>query len=163
MGEFPTPEDATAYLHDHIPLSKAMGVVVRSISVDKVELIAPLAPNINHRQTVFGGSIASIATLAAWVYIHFRLQVEVAFSYRVVITKSETDFLHPVAGDFIAVCPAPDSADWSRFKKALSSHNKGRVTLSTRIVSENATDMRLADFVGTFVALKRDDNAVELS
>jgi len=131
-----------------------MGVIVRSISGERVALIAPLAPNINHRQTAFGGSIASIATLAAWAYVHFRLRDEVTFSYRVVITKGETDFIYPVTGEFIAICDAPDSANWLRFRKGVSGHNKGRITLLTHIVSESEPDKPLATFVGTFVALK---------
>ena len=53
------------YLHEHIPLSKAMGVTVRSVSGEAVTLAAPLAPNINHRETVFGGSASALAILAA--------------------------------------------------------------------------------------------------
>ena len=38
-----------------------MGVRVVSAAFDRVELSAPLAPNINHRDTLFGGSAAAIA------------------------------------------------------------------------------------------------------
>jgi hypothetical protein len=44
------------YLHEHIPLSAAMGVKVVQADPQCVVLTAPLAPNINHRDTVFGGS-----------------------------------------------------------------------------------------------------------
>ena len=53
------------YLHTHIPISKAMGVEVVERSEAAITLSAPFAPNINHQGTVFGGSIASVATLAA--------------------------------------------------------------------------------------------------
>ena len=49
------PFELEAYLHEHIPLSKAMGVSVVSVEEGIVILRAPLAPNINHRETVFGG------------------------------------------------------------------------------------------------------------
>jgi len=45
------------YLHDHIPLSKAMQVTVLSAQTDSVILSAPLAPNINGKETVFGGVV----------------------------------------------------------------------------------------------------------
>ena len=62
------------YLHDHIPLSRAMQVTVISLAQDRVILSAPLAPNINHRDTVFGGSASAVAILAAWSLLHTRLQ-----------------------------------------------------------------------------------------
>lgn len=45
------------YLHDHIPLSKAMGVDAITVSVDEVVLSAPLEPNINHRQTALAAAL----------------------------------------------------------------------------------------------------------
>ena len=70
-GATTTPErmqaiDIEHYLHAHIPLSLAMGVKVLSSSREAVRLSAPLAPNINHRATVFGGSASAVALLAAW-------------------------------------------------------------------------------------------------
>jgi len=46
------PAELEQYLHEHIPLSKAMAVFVVSVAQDAVVLGAPLAPNINHRETV---------------------------------------------------------------------------------------------------------------
>jgi thioesterase domain-containing protein len=54
------------YLHVHIPLSAAMQVAVVAVDASGVTLAAPLAPNINHRDTVFGGSASAVAILAAW-------------------------------------------------------------------------------------------------
>lgn len=62
------------YLHEHIPLSKAMQVTVVSVAEAAVVLSAPLAPNINHRDTLFGGSALAIAILAAWSLLYTRLQ-----------------------------------------------------------------------------------------
>jgi len=45
------------YLWEHIPISKAMGVRVDSASLEKVILEAPFTNNINHKKTVFGGSL----------------------------------------------------------------------------------------------------------
>ncbi len=57
-----TPSELQTYLHTHIPLSKAMEVEVVQATPDIIELRAPLAPNINHRGTAFGGSISTLAT-----------------------------------------------------------------------------------------------------
>lgn len=73
MSEIASPADLQSYLHTHIPLSKAMDVAVIACSPDEVVLHAPLAPNINHRDTVFGGSLSTIAILSAWSLLHVRL------------------------------------------------------------------------------------------
>jgi thioesterase domain-containing protein len=54
------------YLHERIPLSRAMAVEVRAATAEGVEIYAPLAPNINHRDTVFGGSASAVAILTTW-------------------------------------------------------------------------------------------------
>ena len=60
-----TNESLEAYIHRQIPITAAMGVQVIEATADRVELSTPLAPNINHRETVFGGSAAAVATLTA--------------------------------------------------------------------------------------------------
>jgi len=45
-----TPLELERYLHEHIPLSRAMQVSVVSVQPESVVLSAPLAPNINHRE-----------------------------------------------------------------------------------------------------------------
>jgi Putative thioesterase (yiiD_Cterm) len=59
-------------LHQRIPLSRAMGVAVLEAAPARVALAAPLAPNVNHSGTVFGGSAASVAVLSAWSLVEVR-------------------------------------------------------------------------------------------
>lgn len=68
-----TPSDLEAYLHSHIPLSAAMQVHVDEVTGEHVRLSAPLAPNINHRETVFGGSASALSILSARSLLHVRL------------------------------------------------------------------------------------------
>ena len=56
--------DMERYLHENIPLSQVMGMQVRVASPEQVLLWAPLAPNINHHQTVFENNGAVLTTLA---------------------------------------------------------------------------------------------------
>ena len=67
------PTDIEQYLHEHIPISMAMGVRVLEAQYHRIVLSAPLSNNINHRATVFGGSASSLAILSAWTLVHFRL------------------------------------------------------------------------------------------
>ena len=73
QGEPVQPGELAQYIHEHIPLSKAMGVSVVAVEDDAITLQAPLEPNLNHRQTVFGGSASALAILASWSLLHVRL------------------------------------------------------------------------------------------
>jgi len=53
------------YLRAHISISTAMGVRMIACDEHGVRLQAPLAANINHRATVFGGSASAVAIPAA--------------------------------------------------------------------------------------------------
>jgi thioesterase domain-containing protein len=96
-----TPEELQSYLHNHIPLSAAMQVRVDAVSDDHVLLSAPLAPNINHRDTVFGGSASALAILSAWSLLHVRMRKSGVVA-RLVIQSNRMDYLKPVAGAFAA-------------------------------------------------------------
>ena len=135
------------YLHEHIPLSQAMAVSVSAIDDNGVVLSAPLAPNINHRNTVFGGSISTLAILSAWTFVHVRLQTP----SRIVIQSNSLDYTNPAQGDFQSHCLPPDEKSWQRFLSTLSKRGKGRITLSAEVYSAATLVGR---FQGKYVALK---------
>jgi len=139
----------TQYLHDHIPLSKAMQVSVHSLNEDSVVLAAPLAPNINHRDTVFGGSASAVAILAAWSLLHTRLSAA-GLSSRLVIQRNTMHCELPIDGDFIARSFFNDAADWPAFVRMLSRKGRARITVSAVLEYAGQEVGRLD---GEFVAL----------
>ena len=54
------------FLHEMIPLAKAMGVGVEVSDERALVLTAPKEQNKNSLNTAFGGSLVSIATLAGY-------------------------------------------------------------------------------------------------
>ena len=147
-----SPQDLERYLHEHIPLSAAMQVAVLEASPEQVRLAAPLAPNINHRRTVFGGSAAAVATLAAWGLLHLRLSAE-GFAGRLVIRRSEMRFEQAIAGGFEAVARAPDEEHWRRFRSAIARGRPARIEMRATLIFAGA---RAGAFTGEFVALPAD-------
>ena len=147
-----TEAELETYLHDHIPLSRAMAVRVVSIADDKVVLGAPLAPNINHRDTVFGGSASALAILSAWSLLHLRLSAAGQPS-RVVIQRNSMDYLAPIAGDFIATATAPDAAAWDGFLRMLTRRGLARITIGAELEYQGRIAGRLS---GEFVAFGKD-------
>src|SRR5688500_10698651 len=100
------------YLHAQMPLARAMGVRVLDADGDRVRLCAPLAPNINHRQTFFGGSASALATLAAWTLAHQRLLERDGLDVHLVIQRGSMEYLEPAAAEVEAECVAPAEPEW---------------------------------------------------
>jgi thioesterase domain-containing protein len=117
------------YLHDRIPLTRAMAIEVREASADRVQVRAPLAPNINHRDTVFGGSASAVAILAAWSVIRVRMQTE-GLEGRIVIRRNTMSYEQPMAASFTATAGTPDPAEWAKLRAALARGRPGRVRVT---------------------------------
>jgi thioesterase domain-containing protein len=140
------------YLHEHIPLSRAMGVEVLKADNDGVVLSAPLEPNINHRETVFGGSASSLAILAAWSVVHFGLERE-GLSCRVVIQKNTMSYDKPIAGVFTAKCDAPDEETWKRFVTTIKRKKMARIEVLSVLEYNHEIAGKME---GVFVAIRLD-------
>ncbi len=147
------PIELEGYLHLHIPLSKAMQVSVLSVKNDGVVLSAPLAPNINHRETVFGGSVAAVAILSAWALVHTRLSTE-GLQARLVIQRNTMEYEKPISGAFTAESFLRRPEDWVSFVRVLKRRNKARITVASHLVFLGEMAGR---FEGEFVALGQAD------
>ena len=147
-----TREEVEHYLHDHIPISSAMGVRVVSCDSTGVRLAAPLAANINHRATVFGGSASAVAILAAWTYLYFVLRM-MGCTARLVIQSNTIDYLAPITADFEGGCEAMSAAELERFTKTLRRHGKARITVAATLT---CAGVKTATFKGDYVAVRLD-------
>lgn len=146
-----TPVELTNYLHRHIPLSAALGVSVHSANASEVVLGAPFGPNINHRCTVFGGSLSALAILAGWSWLRVFTDRGAEESVPTLVIQSQKmEFLAPAAGAFEAVCRAPTSEVRGRFCRSLEKYRRARLNLAVEVTSAGVS---VARFEGEFVAL----------
>ncbi len=150
----PNTDDLQAYLATHIPLSTAMQVHVAIAEDNHIELRAPLAPNVNHRGTVFGGSIASLATLACWSLLWVRTR-DWEPAPHLVVRRSKIDYDHPALGEFRAIARIPPEMDWEAIAGRYSSWQRTRVILEANVI---AGTLAAAHFSGEFVALAPEGN-----
>lgn len=145
MGEL------TDYVHEHIPLSRTMGVEVVSASSSHVKLTALFEPNVNHQCTVFGGSASAVAILAAWTLMHVRLTEE-GLDFDLVIQRNSMEYLVPFAKDFTAESSFEDEVVWGRFLKLYQRRGRGRLLVPASLYCEGEEVGKLE---GAFVALSR--------
>lgn len=141
------------YLLQNIPISSAMGIQVEKASPQQIILSAPLSNNINHKKTVFGGSLHAVATLACWSLIHVNLSQLCLDDFQIVITNSEIAYLAPVASDFKAECHMIEPSLWNRFVKMLQKKGKSRLTLQAKIWQ--GTQL-CVDYSGVFAAIEAE-------
>ena len=125
-------------LHEEIPLTLAMGLVVKSLTTDSVCLTAPLKNNINHKSTAFGGSLYSIAVLAGWSLIYSQLQNR-NLKGHIVIQESNIQYIKPVTTDIEAVCKIESPELLERFIKTYLKKDMARIMLNT-IIQQGDTD-----------------------
>ncbi len=138
------------YLHSKIPLSSAMGVRVLKATTDEIRLLVPLKPNLNHLNTVFGGSASAAAILAGWALVNMRLD---AFDPRpeLVIQANQLQYLKPIFCDFEVTTEPIDDGAWRAFERSLQRKGRGRIQAGSFLTSEGE---RCCEFSGTFVALR---------
>jgi thioesterase domain-containing protein len=138
--------DAEKFLHEQIPLTRAMGLRVIANDESGFTLEAPVALNSNHLRTAFGGSINAVATLAAYGFLWLELNEAAA---HVVVAESSIRFLRPVRATIRATCLRPDANVLTEFSRRFSENGKARITLRVNVTEAGET---AAEFEGGFVA-----------
>lgn len=137
-------------LHHDIPLTREMGLRVIDWQQHRLRLHLPLAPNVNHKSTLFGGSLYCGAVLAGWGWLHLRLREAGIEDGHIVIQDGQISYPLPVRGDAIALCDPPDPALWDKFLTTYQRRGRARLALHTRITAQDS-DADAVRFVGQFV------------
>ena len=137
-------------LHHDIPLTREMGLKVLSWQGRQLRLQLPLAPNTNHKSTMFGGSLYCAAVLAGWGWLHLRLREEGIEDGHIVIQEGQISYPLPVTVDAIATCEAPEDAVWEKFLSTYRRYGRARLTLPTYIFNQGSDDAAVR-FSGQFV------------
>lgn len=138
---------------DDIALARHIGVSVSAYDDSGLVLTAPLAANSNHHGTAFGGSLFSLAVLAAWGLLTLKLE-ERGVRGAIVVQKSEIDYLAPVTGDFIARAHAPDERELTQLVNLVKRRGRGRIRLTATIEQAGVSAVR---FAGSFAVMRNGE------
>ena len=138
--------DAEKFLHEQIPITRAMGLRVVANDENGFVVEAPVALNSNHLRTAFGGSINAVATLAAYGFLWVELNDAAA---HVVVAESSIRFLRPVRETIRATCQRSGANDLAEFRARFTDKGKAAITLRVNVTETGET---AAEFEGWFVA-----------
>jgi thioesterase domain-containing protein len=129
-------QEFKARIYKEIPLSKAMQIEVLEASTDQVVVRAPLAPNINHKQTAFGGSVHSLGLLSCWALVTATstlVEAEGMAADYIVVQDSKIDYQKPIAVDFSSRTRWPSEKEREKFLMTLRKRGRARATLRSEI------------------------------
>ena len=115
-----------------IPMARAMGVTVVDYDGNRIALSAPLAPNVNDKGCAFGGSLASLMTLAAWGLVNLKL-ADADIVADVFVQDSAISYLNPVWDALTAQAGAEPGQDWDQFIRDLRERGKARITMMAEV------------------------------
>jgi thioesterase domain-containing protein len=137
------------FLHEMIPLAKAMGVGVEVSDDRALVLTAPKEQNKNSLNTAFGGSLVALATLAGYGVVWELMKDEKKTDkpvWHIVVKESRAAYRRPVLGDLRAICERPAQAAIAEFKEALARYGKAKLKLRASIIEDGnvAVDVQAA-------------------
>jgi thioesterase domain-containing protein len=148
----PLADDLLRFIRDKIPLARAMDLRLHAVSEGHLSLAAPLAPNVNDKGCAFGGSLASVMTLAGWALVELELQRR-GEDCDVFIGDSAVRYLAPVWNDFRADAVLAEGTDWTAFFATLAVRGKARIDVRCEVPGDTARPA--ATLEARFVAKRR--------
>ena len=151
-GPVMTARELETYLYERIPLTRAMAVEVRAAGPGGVEVYAPLAPNINHRDTVFGGSASAVAIVAAWSALHVRMRAA-GLDVRLVIRRNTMSYDRPITSGFTATAAPPADEAWDKLVATVERGRPARVNVGAQL---HCDGQLVGELDGEFAVLQKD-------
>src|SRR3954463_13065199 len=121
---------AEKFLHEQIPITRAMGLRVVANDENGFTVEAPVALNSNHLRTAFGGSINAVGTLAAYGFLWMELNDAAA---HVVVAESSIRFLRPVREAIRATCPRPEPSSLVSSRHQFAGKEKARIPPQVKV------------------------------
>ncbi len=133
-------------IRNAIPLSEAMQFSIKSLSLDEIQVVAPLEPNVNIHGTGFAGSIYSVAVLTGWA-LCTHVMDELRIAGDLVVAKAGIDYRAPITSALNCHCRV-SAEQHDSFKQGVQDFGKGRLELNIQV-----GDRPQAIMVATFVAV----------
>jgi thioesterase domain-containing protein len=135
-----------------MPPVATMELSIGGYDGQRLQLHAPLAAHVNDKGCAFGGSLASMMTLASWGLV--SLHVEAAGLHAdVFVADSQVRYLAPLFADLDVEAELAADSDWDTFIATLRQRGRARASVVARarlLTGGNATE-----FTARYVAVAK--------
>lgn len=136
-----------------IPISEEMGIRDFKLENNKFSFTMPLKNNVNHKGTLFGGSLYSSGALACYGLFLSGLREQGISTNDIVISRGEMTYVNPVTTDAVVFAQWNSQEEKDQFFKTLKSKGKARVVMTAQV--QIGTQI-CAKFSGHFVAITKN-------
>lgn len=140
----------TNFFEAHVPLTQFMELDLDSYDGKQLTLKAPLAPNINDKQTAFGGSLYNICVMACWGFAYLKT-LEAELDGNQVVVSGNIKYKRPVTGEIKATCVSPGAEAEHHFIDGFQRHGKGKIELTATVMCQGKIAV---EFEGTYAVLQ---------
>ncbi|MGO1071030.1 YiiD C-terminal domain-containing protein [Lysobacter sp. CA199] len=142
-------------LHQHyqsMPPVAAMQVSIAGYDGQRLQLHAPLSYHLNDKGCAFGGSLASMMTLASWGVVSLGIE-NAGMHADVYVADSQTRYLAPLFADLDVHAQLAPDADWRSFLNTLRDRGRARTSLVARaLLPEGGV---ATEFTARYVAIAK--------
>jgi thioesterase domain-containing protein len=104
---------------------------VRAVACDgeRIFLHAPLSANVNDKSCAFGGSLASVMTLAGWGLLSWKF-AQAGIRAEIYVADSQLRYLAPLQEDLLGEGWIADGEDWPGFLRCFDDRGRARIGLN---------------------------------
>lgn len=142
-----------AFLYAEIPLVQNMQLQLQNITESELKATAPITPNINDKQTVFGGSSAALMTICGWTLIKTNLE-KLGIHNDVVIHKADNHWQKAQTDDLIIMAHVNPEISWTDIEKQLQTRNRShKLQVNCKVL--NQSHEICSQMSGQYVILKK--------
>lgn len=132
------------YLRNHVPLTREIDICAGSQTDQWLELIAPLRPNLNDKQTAFGGSLATLCTLSGWCVCSMLCR-KLTQKADIAVIDSQIRYQWPVKGDpIVARAGVPSIEAQQVFIEKLQKEGRARLNINVVVKEGDTTAVSFA-------------------
>ncbi len=144
---------------DAMPPVAATGIRASAFDGEELRLVAPLAANVNDKGCAFGGSLASLMTLAGWGWLMLSLR-DAGMVAEVYVADSQIRYLAPLYDDLVGSARLAPDQDWPVILRCLQDRQRARASLHARVLDARGAVVATLSARFALIAVPNGDQAV---
>lgn len=126
-------------LHNEIPLTKHMNIIIKDYNDNELITTAPLEINVNDKGTAFGGSLSTMTIISSWS-LCWLIANELGFDKtNIVVIKNENSYKAPVTKDINCFTIKPSKDEIEKLKEKLLNKGSTSIKIESYIKEDETT------------------------
>ncbi|MDQ3206941.1 MAG: thioesterase domain-containing protein [Pseudomonadota bacterium] len=138
--------------YQSMPPVAVMDLSIAAYDGARLQLHAPLSRHVNDKGCAFGGSLASMMTLASWGLVSLRVE-EAGLDADVFVADSQIRYLAPLFADLDVHAELAQDSSWEVFIATLRQRGRARAGLVARALLPDGGSA--TEFTARYVAIAR--------